>query len=73
MHDGRFQTIEEVVDFYSEGLKDSPWADKLMKNVDQGGVRLTDQEKAALIAFLEMFNDEKFITNPEYSDPNIPQ
>ncbi|MEK7255269.1 MAG: cytochrome c peroxidase, partial [Bacteroidota bacterium] len=37
MHDGRFQTLEEVVDFYSEGLHSSPTVDPLMKSLHFGG------------------------------------
>lgn len=69
MHDGRFATIEEVVDFYSEGIKFSPTIDPLMKNVDQGGVNLTLEEKANLIAFLMVLTDSSFVTNPEFSNP----
>jgi len=69
MHDGRFATIEEVIDFYSEGLKFSPTIDPLMKNVDQGGVNLTEEEKTDLIAFLMTLTDSSFNTNPDYSNP----
>ncbi len=69
MHDGRFQTLEEVIDFYSEGLNNSSTIDPLMKNVKKGGVRLTKKEKADLISFLNTLNDTSFITNPAYSNP----
>ncbi len=69
MHDGRFETLEEVIDFYSEGVKWSPTIDPLMKKVEQGGVKLTDQEKASLIAFLKTLTDTTFISNPDYSAP----
>ncbi|MEM6541629.1 MAG: cytochrome c peroxidase, partial [Bacteroidota bacterium] len=52
MHDGRFQTLDEVIDHYSEGLQDSPTIDPLMKSVAQGGVQLSEQDKADLKAFL---------------------
>jgi len=71
MHDGRFKTLREVVDFYSEGLKDSPTIDPLMKNIATGGVQLTEREKDALIAFLLTFTDPDFLSNPELSDPNL--
>jgi cytochrome c peroxidase len=51
MHDGRFETLKEVIDFYGEGLQSSATVDPLMKNVAQGGVQLSEQEKADLIAF----------------------
>lgn len=69
MHDGRFATIEEVIDFYSEGVVWSPTVDPLMKQVNQGGVQLTGQEKSHLIAFLKTLTDTTFVNNPEFSDP----
>lgn len=69
MHDGRFQTLEEVIDFYSEGVKKSPTIDPLMKNVDRGGVHLNQEEKAALIAFLYTLTDSTFVNNPAFRNP----
>lgn len=69
MHDGRFTTLEEVIDFYSEGLKHSTTIDPLMKNVNEGGVQLTPMEKQALLAFLRTFDDPDFLNNPAYSEP----
>ncbi len=71
MHDGRYQTLEEVVQFYSSGVhKDSPNLSPLMKYADQGGVQLPPQDVANLVAFLKTFTDTDFITNPELSNPN---
>lgn len=69
MHDGRFATLEEVIDFYSEGLQFSPTIDPLMKNVHQGGVQLTDDEKENLLAYLKTLSDTSFMQNPEFSNP----
>jgi len=69
MHDGRFETIEEVINHYSNGLKNSPTIDPLMKKVSQGGVRLSPQEKANLKAFLLALTDQDFINNPSFSNP----
>ncbi len=69
MHDGRFETLEEVIDFYSEGLQDSPTIDPLMKNVEQGGVRLTEEEKFHLISFIKTLTDTTFVNNPAFSNP----
>lgn len=66
MHDNRFNTLEEVVDFYSEGLQDSPYIDPLMKKVNQGGVQLTQGQKNDLIAFLKTLTDTSFINNPNF-------
>jgi cytochrome c peroxidase len=69
MHDGRYKTIEEVIDFYSHKVKWSPSIDPLMKKVGQGGVQLTQQEKNNLIAFLKTLTDTTYINNPDLSDP----
>lgn len=67
MHDGRYATLEEVVNFYSEGLQHSPTVDPLMKQLSNGGVQLTTEEKIALVSFLKTLSDEEFINNPEFS------
>jgi cytochrome c peroxidase len=68
MHDGRFATLDAVIDFYSEGLQDSPTIDPLMKNVDQGGVQLSASDKADLKAFLLTLTDDAFITNSSFQN-----
>ena len=70
MHDGRFTTLDEVIDFYSEGVMDSENINPLMHHVMDGGVQLTDLEKAQLKAFLNTLTDETFLNNPDYSNPN---
>ena len=69
MHDGRYATLAEVIDFYSEGLEHSPTVDPLMKNLTQGGVQLSVEEKAALLAFLKTLSDPGYLTNPALSQP----
>ena len=66
MHDGRFATLEEVINHYSEGLQFSSTIDPLMKKVSQGGVQLTPQEKLDLKAFLLTLTDPEFINNPDF-------
>lgn len=68
MHDGRFQTLEDVINHYSEGLKPSSTIDPLMKKVNQGGVKLSPQEKADLKAFLLSLSDLDFISNPAFQN-----
>lgn len=69
MHDGRFATLDEVIDFYSEGVHVTPNIDPLMKQALQGGVQLTVQEKAALKAFILTLDDPAFISNEDFKDP----
>ena len=66
MHDGRFATLDEVINHYSEGLQNSPTIDPLMKKVAQGGVQLSVQDKADLKAFLLSLSDNEFISNPNF-------
>lgn len=70
MHDGRFATLEEVIDHYSEGLVYSETIDPLMKNVARGGVQITSEEKADLKAFLLSLSEPGFTTNPAFQNPN---
>lgn len=67
MHDGRFATLDEVIDHYSEGLVYSETIDPLMKKVAEGGVHLTPQEKSDLKAFLLSLSDPSFINNPDFN------
>ncbi|CAM1363522.1 Cytochrome c peroxidase [Tenacibaculum sediminilitoris] len=66
MHDGRFATLEDVINHYSEGLKQSSTIDPLMKKVSQGGVQLSNKDKADLKAFLLSLSDTNFVNNPNF-------
>jgi len=59
MHDGRFTTLEEVVDHYNTGVKRSATVElPLMQfNLRPGGLGLTDQDKQDLVAFLKTLSD----------------
>jgi cytochrome c peroxidase len=69
MHDGRFKTLEDVMDFYTSGVKVCANIDSKMEYAHQGGTRLTATEKKKLIAFLLTLSDSSFITDPEFSNP----
>ncbi len=69
MHDGRFQTLDEVIDFYSHHVLMSPEIDPLMHHVLNGGVQLTQSEKADLKAFILTLRDDNFLTNPDFGHP----
>lgn len=72
MHDGRFATLSDVVDFYSEGLVYSTYAHPLMHKLEfpyGNGAELSPNQKDDLIAFLKSLTDQTFITNPDYSNP----
>ncbi len=69
MHDGRFTTLDEVIDFYSAGVVWSPSISPLMHKVNDGGAQLTNQQKADLKAFLLTLTDHTLLTNPAYGPP----
>lgn len=68
MHDGRFQTLEEVMNFYSSGVQNSDNVTTLLP-AHNGGLNLTAQEKADIIAFMKTLTDNTYITNPDLSAP----
>lgn len=68
MHDGRFATIEDVINHYSEGIQISPTIDPLIKKAAQGGVQLSAQDKADLKAFLLTLTDNDFVNNPAFQE-----
>jgi cytochrome c peroxidase len=69
MHDGRFQTLDDVINHYSVGVVQSPTIDPLMEFAHQGGVQLDAQERDLLKTFLKTFTDESFINNTNFQDP----
>lgn len=69
MHDGRFNTLDEVLNFYSHEVKSSATIDPLMEFSAQGGVSLNAQEIEDLKAFLMLFTDEEFLSNPKFASP----
>ncbi len=70
MHDGRFATLDDVINHYSEGLVYSETIDPLMKAVGEGGVHLTEEDKADLKTFLLSLSEPGFVNNPAFQNPN---
>lgn len=71
MHDGRFATIAEVVDFYNNGVQNSADLDNRLR-VQGGQVRrlnLNPAERQGMIDFLLTLTDNNFVTDPKYSNP----
>jgi cytochrome c peroxidase len=69
MHDGRFTTLDEVLDHYNTGGKISTTIDSFMEAAG-GGLYLEETDKLAIIAFLNTLTDTSFINNPAFSDPH---
>ena len=74
MHDGRFKTLEQVIDHYSGNVfphENVAIAFPEGKSVNKktSGFNLTDKQKSALVAFLKTLTDERFISDPRFSNP----
>jgi cytochrome c peroxidase len=69
MHNGRFDTLEEVVQFYSNGVQNNPFLDDAL-NPSQGNL-FTPTDRAALVAFLKTLTDNTFLTSSLFSDPFV--
>ena len=69
MHDGRFKTLEEVIDHYNAGIQESSSVDPAILNTRATGLFLTPQDKGDLINFLKTLTDDTFQHNPDYSSP----
>ncbi len=75
MHDGRFTTLEQVLDHYNEHIHQSPTLSIFLRDTSNqpGGktLMLTKHEKTDIISFLHMLTDSVFINNPAFSNPII--
>lgn len=60
MHDGRFKTLEDVVEHYASGVKSSASLDPNLAKHPPGGVPLSDADKKALVAFMKTLTDDEF-------------
>ncbi len=71
MHDGRFTTLDAVVDFYDNGVRNNPNLDQRLRvqNGQPQRLNLSPAQKAALVAYMRTLNDESFLTNPAFADP----
>lgn len=71
MHDGRFSTLEEVIEHYNSGVQNNPNLSPPLR-LPGGGIRrfnLSDSDKAALVAFLKTLSDDVLINNAKFADP----
>lgn len=71
MHDGRFTSLEEVVEHYSTGVLDGPALDGRLKGPDGAPLRpnLSPEDKAALVAFLKTLSDPELAGDPRFGNP----
>jgi cytochrome c peroxidase len=71
MHDGRFATLREVIDHYDHDVKNSPDLDTLLRDSNGNPVRrnFSEEDKAALEAFLNTLTDVAMLSDPKFADP----
>lgn len=68
MHNGKFKTLESVLDHYASGVKDSPTLDPLLRRPDGTlGIPLTADDKVKIIAFLKTLTDEEFLRDARFA------
>ncbi|MCF2443498.1 cytochrome-c peroxidase [Dyadobacter sp. CY345] len=72
MHDGRYKTLGEVLEHYTDKVTNLPTLDSaFIQKSGKTGLNLTDIEKESIIAFLRTLSDDNFIKNNAFSDPGI--
>lgn len=69
MHDGRFGTLEEVLDHYSHGIKPSPTLSPIIATKFGTGKQFSPELKQQLLAFLNALTDTAFVQNPAFAAP----
>jgi cytochrome c peroxidase len=65
MHDGRFNTLLQVLNHYTTGIQNGPTLDPLLANK----IALTTTEKSDLISFLKTLSDSTILKNPRFAKP----
>ncbi|TVZ52322.1 cytochrome-c peroxidase [Dokdonia sp. Hel_I_53] len=69
MHDGRFNSLEDVLDFYTDGITQSSTLDAQLIMEDSSlGLDITDDEKVKIILFLKTLTDNDFILDNRFSE-----
>lgn len=68
MHDGRFKSLEAVLEHYNSGIKDSPSLDPLLKQNNSYGIMLSENDKKQLVSFLKTLTDYEYINDKRFSE-----
>lgn len=68
MHDGRFLTLEAVLDHYSNGVVNSATLDPSLNNSGTLGIALSSSEKTKIIAFLKTLTDNQYLNDARFSE-----
>ena len=67
MHDGRYATLEQCLDHYTNGIKNPVNLDPSLSS----GISLTTEQKQDIIVFLHTLTDYQFIEDKRFTDPNF--
>ena len=67
MHDGRFNSLNEILNHYSNEIVLTHNLAPILKE----GISLSAENKVDLIAFLLTLNDQKFTLDKKHKNPNI--
>jgi cytochrome c peroxidase len=68
MHDGRFRSLEDVLDHYNNGMVKSPTIDASLEQNGRLGIAISADEKTKIIAFLKTLTDEQFLEDRKLSE-----
>jgi cytochrome c peroxidase len=68
MHDGRFRSLEAVLDHYTSQVQNTPNLDPLLQHGSTTGIPLTEAERASILAFLNTLNDRAFLFDKRFSE-----
>ena len=71
MHDGRLKTLDDVLEHYNHNIKGSVNLDRRLMDTNKKPKRMeiSDDDKQALIAFMNTFTDNTMITDSKFSNP----
>ncbi|WP_337044625.1 cytochrome c peroxidase [Emticicia sp. 17c] len=71
MHDGRFSTLEQVLEHYTTKVEKTPSLDPILIKDGQTGIRMNADEQQKIIAFLKTLDDEDFVKNTLFSESTL--
>ncbi|GAB3498509.1 cytochrome c peroxidase [Spirosoma knui] len=69
MHDGRFYSLESVLNHYAENVQPTENLDPLLRQNDKLGIPMSSEEKRQIIAFLKTLTDDQFLRDPRFAEP----
>ncbi|MGF7215299.1 cytochrome c peroxidase [Spirosoma lacussanchae] len=69
MHDGRFYSLEAVLDHYAENVQLTENLDPLLQKNSRPGIALSADEKRQIIAFLKTLTDDQFLRDSRFVEP----